>query len=130
MTLRLAVRRLQFLDGGAYMAVTVISKLKHKNGTSAVVDAVDVEMANGVRLDATVQQAMAIVSEIGDAVTDLQTATSPAESVDLSEFESNGIIEQTNADGSVVVYQFHFDAETGNPTKITDSNGNETVLMW
>jgi hypothetical protein len=112
------------------MAVTVISKLKHKNGTSAVVDAVDVEMANGVRLDATVQQAMAIVSEIGDAVTDLQTATSPAESVDLSEFESNGIIEQTNVDGSVVVYQFHFDAETGNPTKITDSNGNETVLMW
>lgn len=95
-----------------------------------LLEAKDVGMPDGTRLHETVQQAMAIVGAMGDAVTDLQTATSPAESVDLSEFESNGIIEQTNADGSVVVYQFHFDAETGNPTKITDSNGNETVLMW
>lgn len=50
-------------------------------------------------------------------------------SVDLTNFESNGTIVETYADGSTITYTMEFDAD-GNPTKITDSNGNETMLTW
>ena len=52
-----------------------------------------------------------------------------AVSVDLSGFESNGRIVETYVDGSVVTTVMEFDAN-GKPTKITDSNGNVTVLTW
>jgi hypothetical protein len=52
-----------------------------------------------------------------------------AVSVNLSGFESNGKIVETYADGSVVTTVMEFDAN-GKPTKITDSNGNVTVLTW
>lgn len=50
-------------------------------------------------------------------------------SIDLTNFESSGTIVETRADGSTITYTMEFDAD-GNPTKITDSNGNETVLTW
>lgn len=49
--------------------------------------------------------------------------------VNLSQFESNGKIVETYEDNSTVTYNFQFDSNK-NPTKITDSNGNETVLTW
>ena len=49
--------------------------------------------------------------------------------VDLSGFETEGKIVETYSDGTSVEYSFEFDSE-GNPTKITDSDGNETVLTW
>ena len=49
--------------------------------------------------------------------------------VNLTEFETSGIIEETYEDASTNTYNFEFDSE-GNPTKITDSDGNETVLTW
>lgn len=49
-------------------------------------------------------------------------------SVDFSNYE-NGTIVETYSDGSTKTYTFEFDSD-GNPTKITDSNGNETVLTW
>ena len=49
-------------------------------------------------------------------------------SVDLSGYES-GTVAETYSDGSTMTYSFEFDSD-GNPTKITDSNGNETVLIW
>lgn len=49
--------------------------------------------------------------------------------VDLSGFQSEGEIVETYTDGSSLTYNFEFDSE-GNPTKITDSDGNETVLTW
>lgn len=52
-----------------------------------------------------------------------------AVSVDLSGFETEGEIVETYSDGTSVTYSFEFDSE-GNPTKITDSDGNETVLEW
>jgi YD repeat-containing protein len=52
-----------------------------------------------------------------------------AVSVDLSGFESNGKIVETYADGSTATTVMEFDAN-GKPTKITDSNGNVTVLTW
>lgn len=47
--------------------------------------------------------------------------------VDLTAFESDGIIVETYADGSTVTTTMERNAE-GKVTKITDSNGNETVL--
>jgi hypothetical protein len=49
--------------------------------------------------------------------------------VDLSGFETEGKIVETYSDGTSVEYSFEFDSEV-NPTKITDSDGNETVLVW
>ena len=49
--------------------------------------------------------------------------------VDLSGFETEGKIVETYSDGISLTYNFEFDSE-GNPTKITDSDGNETVLTW
>ena len=49
--------------------------------------------------------------------------------VDLSGFETEEKIVETYSDGTSLTYNFEFDSE-GNPTKITDSDGNETVLTW
>lgn len=111
------------------MPTLIIDTFKPKNnGKFAVVEAEDVAMPDGTRLDVTVQQAMAVVGAIGDAVADLQVATTPAKSVDLSEFESAGKIVQTNKDKSTVTYSFGFD-ENGNLTQVTDSKGNVTELI-
>lgn len=66
------------------------------------------------------------LSGLGEAVEKLQKV---ATSVDLTAFESEGVIVETYADGSTITYTMEFD-ESGNPTKITDSNGNVTVLTW
>lgn len=52
-----------------------------------------------------------------------------ATSIDLSGFESEGKIVETFADGSVITTVMEFD-DNGKPTKISDSNGNVTVLTW
>lgn len=52
-----------------------------------------------------------------------------ATAVNLSGFETEGKIVETYSDGTSLEYSFEFDSE-GNPTKITDSDGNETVLTW
>lgn len=66
------------------------------------------------------------LANLGEAVSEIQKV---AVSVDLTAFESNGIITETYADGSTLTYTMEFDAN-GNPIKITDSNGNITVLTW
>lgn len=59
------------------------------------------------------------------AASALETPTA----VDLTQFESNGVIVETYADGSTKTTTMEFDAD-GNPIKITDGDGNETVLTW
>jgi YD repeat-containing protein len=49
--------------------------------------------------------------------------------VDLSRFDSAGIIKETYSDDTYTEYKITFDAD-GNPTKITDSNGNKTEMTW
>ena len=56
-------------------------------------------------------------------------ANKPATAVDLTAFESEGIIVETYADGSTVTTTMERNAEC-KITKITDSNGNVTVLTW
>lgn len=51
-----------------------------------------------------------------------------ATSIDLSRYESEGIIEETYASGTKIT-TVEFD-ESGNPTKITDGDGNVTTLTW
>lgn len=48
--------------------------------------------------------------------------------VDLSGYESGTVVE-TYTDGTSMTYTFEYD-EDGNPVKITDSDGSETVLTW
>lgn len=50
-------------------------------------------------------------------------------SIDLSDFKNNGTIVERYADGSAPITTVEFDAD-GNPSKITDGNGNVTVLTW
>lgn len=52
-----------------------------------------------------------------------------ATSIDLSGYESNGQIAETYADGTTKTTTVEFDA-SGNPTKITDGDGNVTTLTW
>lgn len=56
------------------------------------------------------------------------SATPPA-IINLSGLETNGQIIEMYADGSSKLTQIEFDTD-GNPTKITDSDGNVTNLVW
>lgn len=57
-----------------------------------------------------------------------ETSTPPT-SIDLSTLDTDGKIKETYADGTTKTTTMEFDAE-GNPVKITDGDGNETVLTW
>lgn len=52
-----------------------------------------------------------------------------AVAIDLSNFDTNGQIVETYADGTSKTTTVEFD-ENGNPTKITDGDGNEITLTW
>lgn len=52
-----------------------------------------------------------------------------ATSIDLSNFDTQGQIVEGYADGSSKTTTLEFDAD-GNPTKITDGDGNVTTLIW
>ena len=49
--------------------------------------------------------------------------------IDLSALDTAGTIVETYADGTTKTTTMEFDAD-GNPVKITDADGNETVLTW
>jgi YD repeat-containing protein len=80
-------------------------------------------------MQGVVTSALKALGSVQQDIGKLQQAVAPATSIDLSSFESTGRIVQTNKDGSTVTYSFGFDA-AGNPTEITDSNGNKTTLTW
>lgn len=69
-----------------------------------------------------------LVGAINELVARLNTDTY-AVSVDLSALETDGTIVETLSDGSTKTTTMEFDAD-GNPVKITDADGNETVLTW
>ena len=56
-------------------------------------------------------------------------ATAQPTSIDLSQYESNGRIVETFADGTTKTTTVEFDGN-GKPVKITDSAGNTTNLNW
>lgn len=49
--------------------------------------------------------------------------------INLSALDSEGKIVETYADGTTKITTMEFD-DNGNITKITDGDGNETVLTW
>jgi YD repeat-containing protein len=53
----------------------------------------------------------------------------PSASIDLTRFDAEGVIVETFANGTTKTTTMEFD-ENGNPVKITDNLGNETVLIW
>lgn len=123
----------------------------------ALVHAEHVEMPDGSNLAEFANEAVTQVQGLGARVTDLENSdalppvttddngkvlqviggqwepgaplnSASATSVDLTDFESAGTIVETYADGSTITYTMEFD-ESGNPVKITDSNGNVTDLV-
>ena len=50
-------------------------------------------------------------------------------SINLSAFDTDGTIVESYADGTTKTTTMEFD-DDGNPVKITDGDGNETVLTW
>jgi hypothetical protein len=52
-----------------------------------------------------------------------------ASNINLSALETDGTVVETFPDGSTKTSIIEFDAD-GNPVKITDGDGNETVLTW
>lgn len=64
----------------------------------------------------------------GEFLSDVE-ANRRVTSVDLSKLGTEGKIVETYPDGSFETFLMEFDA-AGNPVKITDMDGNETVLVW
>ena len=62
-------------------------------------------------------------------ITLLATDAPHVTSINMSEFDSAGKIVETYEDGNTKTTTITFD-ESGNPVKITDSDGNETTLTW
>lgn len=97
-----------------------------KNGTNGISPLVTVEEIEG-------GHRVTVTDINGETFFDVMDGTAEQEktvsAVDLSGFESSGTIIETYSDGSSLTYNFQFDSD-GKPTKITDSNGNETVLIW
>lgn len=67
--------------------------------------------------------------EMVEAVLDAMPEDPVATNVDLSAYESRGIINETFGDGTIKTTTVEFDAD-GNPVKITDGDGNITTLTW
>ena len=81
---------------------------------------------------ADVAEAKADVAELREKVENLDgsgSSDTPPTSIDLSTLDTEGKIVETYADGSTKTTTMEFDAD-GNPVKITDGDGNETVLTW
>lgn len=123
------------------MAVTLIAKIKHKNGTSPLVDAVDVEMPDGRRLSEVVLgeggsiDLEALAEVVKGAVLDendkIQEKYLPEEKrptkIDLSLYASQGKIVEEYADGSTVTHMVEF--SNGKPVKVTTDDVT-TTLEW
>ena len=60
---------------------------------------------------------------------DTEDSDVPPTSVDLSALDTTGEIVETYADGTVKTTTIEYD-DDGNPVKITDGDGNVTVLVW
>lgn len=70
-----------------------------------------------------------VVVEASAAIQAVEQRLAPAASIDMSAFDSAGQIVETFADGTSKTTTIEFDA-SGNPVKITDGDGNVTVLTW
>jgi hypothetical protein len=53
----------------------------------------------------------------------------PVSTIDMSNFETSGTIVERYANGTTKTSTIEFD-ENGNPTKITDGDGNVTTFVW
>lgn len=72
-----------------------------------------------------VEEVREIAGEVAAEMLDYRTPTR----IDLSALDTEGKIVETFRDGSTETTTMEFDAD-GNPVKITDMDGNETVLVW
>lgn len=76
-----------------------------------------------------VTEAGTAMEQLGMAIEVMARHLAPSASIDMSSFDSAGQIVETFADGTSKTTTIEFDA-SGNPVKITDGDGNVTVLTW
>jgi hypothetical protein len=113
-----------FSMGSSTLSVTVAMNSASMNGMYQCISVVNYVEPGTVELfvdSASITVTCASISEY--ASTPVPTA------IDLSGFESEGKIVETFADGSTATTVMEFGSD-GKPTKITDGNGNVTVLTW
>ena len=127
------------------MALKIYDKIA-PSGDFPVVDSSHVEMPDGKRLsEVTIGGSDPRVDIIVDLVQDafdsdgkikeeylpeniggtIKTATH----IDLTRYDSEGVIVEHYADGSTLTHTLERDG-SGNPIKITDSDGKEVTLEW
>lgn len=112
-----------FEDGGDYALYDIV-------GSIVVTGATEVLLVNE-HAEIRAKDAYEIAVEEGFAGTRKEWLQKFLQStaIDLSKFDSDGEIVETLSDGTTRTTTITFDS-SGNPIKITDSNGNETVLIW
>lgn len=106
--------------------VASLDEIGKANLSKEVQEALD-KTDNIEQVQTTANEAKQGVAELEDYIDNLDKNKSS--SIDLSAFESTGTIVETFADGSTKTTTMEFDAN-GNPIKITDTNGNVTILTW
>lgn len=89
-----------------------------------VLDFMGAKISVLVREDGNVETQISEIDSGGGAAPSV-----PPTDVDMSRFESDGIIEETYADGTVKTTTIEYDS-LGNPVKITDGDGNVTEFTW
>lgn len=97
-----------------------------ENGVSITVDDALSETSENPVQNKVITQ---VVMEAGAAIQAMAQRLAPAASIDMSAFDSAGQIVETFADGTSKTTVIEFD-DDGNPVKITDGDGNVTVLTW
>ena len=105
------------------MPEKLITKIRTSEGDLQIDYNALANKPNFEQVETTANEAKASVTELENYV------KTKASSIDLSAFDSDGTIVETFADGSTKTTTMEFDAN-GNPIKITDADGNVTVLTW
>lgn len=124
------------LDSGGYLyRVTALGITSCSARYTGSHFGVEIVQETGLSETAVMSQ-KAVTNELNEAsmrelamIAAINNLSKIATSIDLSAYESSGQIVETYKDGSTKTTAVEFD-ENGNPIKITDSNGNETVVIW
>ena len=98
-------------------------RIYQKKSLSGIDEATEERIA---AVEESTETALGGMLAVSMRVTELERV---ATSVDLTNYESNGVIVETYSDGSTKTYTMEFNSD-GKPTKVTDSDGNVTVLTW
>lgn len=132
-TMQASITMVGAMMGAAYQCISMVNVLGYAtivvnvNSTSIIVACTPLNQAAGIPAVTAADNGKIMQVKNGAwAVGDKDSSPS---SINMSGFEREGRIVETFADGSTATTVMEFDSN-GKPTKITDGNGNVTVLTW